>query len=111
MKHGSNEFKKGDAHLNPYKYYAQGLGPDDDAWEFLASSSNNDGLFQSADGRLMELEFPLPPRGSAWCVLLNQHEFPLISRWFQYYITIIPRGPETKCYVMLLPLIFHVKYN
>ena len=53
----------GNAHLNPYKYYARGLEPDGDLWEFLASGEHNDGFFQSADGRMMELEFPLPPDG------------------------------------------------
>ncbi len=46
------------AQLNPFKYYAKGLGPDDDLWGFLESGSNNDGLFQSGDGRAISLEFP-----------------------------------------------------
>ncbi len=54
---------EGNAHLNPYKYYAKGLGPDDSLWEFLESGSNNDGVFESGGGRTMSLEFPIPPAG------------------------------------------------
>jgi hypothetical protein len=53
----------GDAQINPYKYYAQGLEPDGNLWDFLTSGSNNDGYFESGGGRMMELEFPLPPDG------------------------------------------------
>ena len=53
----------GNALLNPYKYYAKGLGDYGDLWEFLTSGDNNEGVFESGDGRLMELEFPLPPDG------------------------------------------------
>lgn len=53
----------GNAHLNPYKYYSRGLEPEDELWDFLTGPENYDGVFQSADGRMMELEFPLPPDG------------------------------------------------
>ena len=53
----------GNAILNPFKYYAKGLEPDDDLWGFLTGGSNNEGVFQSADGRMMELEFVMPPAG------------------------------------------------
>lgn len=53
----------GDSQVNPYKYYAKGLDPDENVWDFLTSGSNNDGLFESGSGRLMELEFPMPPGG------------------------------------------------
>ncbi|MCX6647534.1 MAG: hypothetical protein NTY09_14415 [bacterium] len=53
----------GNAKLNPYKYYAKGLSPTEDFWGFITSSSNNDGVFQSGAGRLMQLEFPATPAG------------------------------------------------
>ncbi|MCX6646070.1 MAG: hypothetical protein NTY09_06910 [bacterium] len=53
----------GNAHINPYKYYAQGLEPEGDLWDFLTSGSNHEGLFESGGGRMMELEFPLPDDG------------------------------------------------
>ena len=54
---------KGNAHLNPYKAYGKGLTPTGDLWGWLEGGSNNDGYFQSGDGRLMQLEFPQPPSG------------------------------------------------
>ena len=54
---------KGNANVNPYKYYAQDLAPTADVWEFLTSGDNNDGYFYSGNGRMMELEFPMPPEG------------------------------------------------
>jgi hypothetical protein len=57
---------KGNAHLNPYKYYAFELPFTGDLWEFL-NGENNDGLFLDKDsppgGRLMNLEFINPPTG------------------------------------------------
>ena len=60
---GGFQNMEGNAHLNPYKYYAQDLEPDGDLWEFLTGDSNNDGYFQTGIGRMMELEFPMPPTG------------------------------------------------
>ena len=59
---GGYQNLKGDAQLNPYKYYAKGLSKDEDVWQFL-NGTNNDGLFTSGSGRTMELEFPMPPVG------------------------------------------------
>jgi hypothetical protein len=53
----------GDALLNPYKYYSAQMDPDENAWDYLTGPNNHDGLFQSGGGRMMELEFPLPPDG------------------------------------------------
>lgn len=53
----------GDAQLNPYKYYSRNLDAEDDLWDYLTGGDNFDGIFQSASGRMMELEFPLPPDG------------------------------------------------
>jgi hypothetical protein len=53
----------GSGSLNPYKYYAMGLTTTGNAFNFLASGSNNDGLFQDGLGRRMELEFVYPPNG------------------------------------------------
>ena len=49
----------GDSLLNPYKYYCKGLGKADDSFEHLISSENNEGIFESGLGRMMELEFPM----------------------------------------------------
>ncbi len=54
---------KGDATLNPYKYYSKHLGKDDDLWNYLTGDNNWDGFFESGSGRTMELEFPLFPQG------------------------------------------------
>lgn len=53
----------GDAHLNPCKYYAKHLGDTENLWNFLTNENNWDGIFESGGGRMMELEFPLPPDG------------------------------------------------
>ncbi|MCX6647053.1 MAG: hypothetical protein NTY09_11975, partial [bacterium] len=53
----------GNAQVNPYKYYAQDLGPEEDVWEFLTGGDNYDSLFQSGDDRTMKLEFVKPPDG------------------------------------------------
>ncbi|MCX6647338.1 MAG: hypothetical protein NTY09_13415 [bacterium] len=53
----------GNAKLNPYKYYAMSLASYGDVWDFLTGGSNNDGLFESGDGRLLRLEFPMPSAG------------------------------------------------
>lgn len=58
-------FQYNPAQLNPYKYYAKGLGPDDNLWDFLDSGSNNDGQFQPGDGRTMSLEVPIT-EGNRW---------------------------------------------
>jgi len=53
----------GDALLNPYKAYGMGLGPEDDLWGWLTGGSNNDGLWESGAGRMMNLEFPAATAG------------------------------------------------
>ena len=53
----------GNAQVNPYKYYARNLGPEEDVWEFLTGAYNNDSLFQTGDDRTMKLEFVKPPDG------------------------------------------------
>ena len=55
----------GNAHLNPYKYYAKHLQADGNAWYFLTGDPNFDGIFESGSSRRMELEFPMPPEGNA----------------------------------------------
>ena len=62
MPHGWQNYQ-GNAQLNPYKYYAKSLQQDDDLWTFLTGAYNWDGVFESGNGRTMELEFPLPPDG------------------------------------------------
>ena len=59
---GGYQNLKGNSQLNPYKYYADGLGKNGNVWNFL-NGSNNDGLFKSGTGRTMQLEFPMPPDG------------------------------------------------
>ena len=54
---------KGDAQLNPYKYYSKNLDADEDLWSYLTTEDNSNGLFESGTSRKMELEFPLPPNG------------------------------------------------
>ena len=54
---------KGNAQLNPYKYYSKHLGKDDNLWSYLTEDVNYEGIFESGSGRTMELEFPLPPAG------------------------------------------------
>ena len=49
----------GNSVLNPYKYYCQGLGKDENAFDHLISPENYDGFFTSGLGRTMELEFPM----------------------------------------------------
>lgn len=48
------------ATLNPYKYFADGLGPYDDAFEFLADNSHN-GIFSGTDAKSRNyyIRFPL----------------------------------------------------
>ena len=53
----------GDANLNPYKYYAKHLAEDQNIWYFLTGDNHWDGIFESGCGRMMELEFPMPPDG------------------------------------------------
>lgn len=49
----------GTARLNPYRYYANGLGPTADLWGFLGTTANN-GVFNSGatNTRRYELRFP-----------------------------------------------------
>ncbi|MCX6647718.1 MAG: hypothetical protein NTY09_15360 [bacterium] len=60
---GGWQNSEGNAQLNPYKYYAKDLQNDDDLWNFLTGPYNWDGVFESGNGRVMELEFPMPPVG------------------------------------------------
>lgn len=53
----------GNANLNPAKSYGLGLAPEDSLWDWLTGGTNNDGIFETAMGRVMELEFPFPPDG------------------------------------------------
>ena len=50
---------EGSATLNPFKYYATGLGAHDDLWDYLTEQESYDGLFTDSP-RWMQLEFPLP---------------------------------------------------
>lgn len=54
---------EGNAMLNPAKCYGQGLGPEDDLWDWLTGGSVGDGYFESGMGRMMNLEFPSPEDG------------------------------------------------
>ena len=60
---GGIQTGKYNATVNPYKAYGEGLAPDGDLWDWLAGGSNNDSKFNSGDGRIMSLEFPMPPAG------------------------------------------------
>ena len=60
---GGIQNAKGNAKVNPYKYYAKGLTKDADVWAFLTGPTNNEGVWQTAAGRTMSLEFPTPPAG------------------------------------------------
>jgi len=53
-----------DATLCPYSYFADGLGPNDDLWEFLTTTDEN-GVFKSGstNTRSYVLQFGLPPAG------------------------------------------------
>lgn len=53
----------GDAQVNPYKYYAMGLDPGEDPWEFLTGTNPKESRFHNGDSRTMELEFVLLPYG------------------------------------------------
>lgn len=53
----------GSALINPYKAYGMGLGSEDSLWDWLTGGDNNDGLWESGAGRMMNLEFPMPPDG------------------------------------------------
>lgn len=53
----------GNAQVNPYKYYAEGLEPDADEWDLLTGENTYESRFHSDSGRLMELEFVVPPDG------------------------------------------------
>jgi hypothetical protein len=53
----------GNANLNPTKSYGMGLGAEDSVWDWLTGGSNNEGIFETGMGRVMELEFPFPDDG------------------------------------------------
>lgn len=62
------------ATLNPYKYFADGLDPDEDLWEFLMTSTKN-GVFSAGatNTRNYYLRFPTPDPGVqfAYAVVAN----------------------------------------
>jgi len=57
----------GDATLNPYKYFADDLGDDDDLWDFLTTTTDN-GVFTSGttNTRNYYLRFPMPTPGVSY---------------------------------------------
>ena len=56
----------GNANLNPAKSYGMGLGAEDSVWDWLTGGMNNEGIFETGMGRIMNLEFPFPDDGLAF---------------------------------------------
>ena len=80
----------GNATLNPYKYYSMGLGVDDDAFDFLASANNHDGIFTTGLGRKMELVFPLLPEPwvkFGYAVVVAWEDLGSTGPYHPYYMT------------------------
>jgi len=52
----------GDATVNPYKYFTDGLASDGDEWSFLNANSDSNGVFSSGstNTRNYQIRFPLP---------------------------------------------------
>ena len=71
----ATELGLGVAILNPYKYFADDLGPQDDLWEFLSANPDSSGVFSSGatNTRNYYIRFPIPHPGTkyAYAVVAN----------------------------------------
>ncbi|HDS29719.1 MAG TPA: hypothetical protein ENN67_01610, partial [Firmicutes bacterium] len=65
----------GDATLNPYKYFADGLGSHDNLWDYFESNPENRGVFSSGatNSRNYYIRFPKPEPGVkfAYAIVAN----------------------------------------
>ncbi len=64
------------ATLNPYKYYSEGLGADDDLWTYLAAGDPETGYFLHGSSltRNFLIRFPIPVPGI-------KYAFAIIANW------------------------------
>jgi len=66
---------RGDAIINPYKYFADGLGPQDDYWEWLSNNTETFGKFSSGmeNTRNYYIRFP-DSKGVTYC-------YAVVANW------------------------------
>jgi len=93
----------GDSTLNPYIYFADGLGETDDVYDYLSANPTTNGVFSSGttNTRNFQIRFPIPTPAI-------QYDYSILANWAGATVHPANAVESVACDVEVTPDIYYV---